>query len=245
MAGDNLSGETRVCKKCQRDLPLTEDFYRPQFSGKVKKVVYRHVCRECIREGRWTPQEKRKGRGIFFVDGDLGKTCRGCKKDLPISAFYFKGEKGGKPGIYHKCKECCNAESRKRHHEVYGKDPIRKKRARERGAEWYRQNGERARLKNRVNARLQKLRCLAHYGGACACCGEARVEFLAMDHVDGDGYEHRKKCGSKIYHWLVKNNFPSEPRLRVLCHNCNMAIGFYGFCPHQLGPSALENGGGI
>jgi hypothetical protein len=24
-----------------------------------------------------------------------------------------------------------------------------------------------------------------------------------------------------------------HPDYRVLCHNCNTALGFYGYCPHQ------------
>jgi hypothetical protein len=30
---------------------------------------------------------------------------------------------------------------------------------------------------------------------------------------------------------LIKNNFPDG--FQVLCHNCNMSIGLYGYCPHQ------------
>lgn len=31
--------------------------------------------------------------------------------------------------------------------------------------------------------------------------------------------------------WLRRNNYPNG--FQVLCHNCNMAKGFYGKCPHQ------------
>jgi hypothetical protein len=34
-----------------------------------------------------------------------------------------------------------------------------------------------------------------------------------------------------IYRWLISSGFPEG--FRVLCHNCNQAIGLYGFCPHQ------------
>ena len=36
--------------------------------------------------------------------------------------------------------------------------------------------------------------------------------------------------GSKFLRWLKANNFPSG--FRVLCHNCNLAIGLYSQCPH-------------
>jgi hypothetical protein len=29
---------------------------------------------------------------------------------------------------------------------------------------------------------------------------------------------------------LARNGFPDG--YRVLCHNCNMALGQYGYCPH-------------
>jgi len=78
-------------------------------------------------------------------------------------------------------------------------------------------------------------RVIDHYGGVCACCGEDKLEFLCMDHVNGGGNEHRRELktrgGNAIYRWLVKNNCPDD--FRVLCHNCNFALGAYGYCPHQ------------
>lgn len=85
--------------------------------------------------------------------------------------------------------------------------------------------------------RAQRERVLAHYGGSppkCACCGEAHVEFLCIDHENGGGNEHRRtlgvNSGGAFYAWLEKAGLP--PGYRVLCHNCNSALGFYGRCPH-------------
>ena len=66
----------------------------------------------------------------------------------------------------------------------------------------------------------------------CVCCGQDRVQFLALDHVDGDGARHRKEIGTggAFYRWLKQNGFP--PGLQVLCHNCNLAQSAYGSCPH-------------
>ena len=80
------------------------------------------------------------------------------------------------------------------------------------------------------------------YGGpVCACCGETIFEFLTIDHIDGGGTEHRKQLrngdgysgggGYRTYRWLKKHNYP--PGFRVLCMNCNFAIGMYGACPHN------------
>ena len=66
----------------------------------------------------------------------------------------------------------------------------------------------------------------------CGCCGEKQIEFLSIDHISGGGTKHRSEIGrGYLYFWLVKNNFPDG--YRVLCHNCNQALGSYGKCPHQ------------
>lgn len=72
------------------------------------------------------------------------------------------------------------------------------------------------------------------YGGAiCACCGATDIEFLHIDHIGGGGNAHRKRSGTRgvIYWWLKRNHYP--PGFRVLCAGCNLAMGFYGYCPHQ------------
>lgn len=83
-----------------------------------------------------------------------------------------------------------------------------------------------------VNAEKRRL-VLEGYGNQCECCGETQYEFLCIDHIHGNGKEHRKEIGggSRIYHWLIINNFPEG--FRVLCHNCNMSYGLYHYCPHQ------------
>jgi hypothetical protein len=83
--------------------------------------------------------------------------------------------------------------------------------------------------------RQVRLDALTIYGGECACCGEAATEFLGIDHIEGGGTEHRRELtrqGTTLYLWLRKHGYPEG--FRVLCHNCNLAIGFYGACPHQI-----------
>ena len=66
----------------------------------------------------------------------------------------------------------------------------------------------------------------------CACCGEKHLEFLSIDHINGGGAEHRRQLKeATIYRWLKRNGYPEG--YRVLCHNCNQALGHYGYCPHQ------------
>ena len=69
----------------------------------------------------------------------------------------------------------------------------------------------------------------------CVCknCGISDMEFLGIDHINGNGAEHRRELkGADLYYWLVKNNYPSG--FRVLCHNCNFSHGHYGYCPHEV-----------
>lgn len=79
-----------------------------------------------------------------------------------------------------------------------------------------------------------RIEALEHYGGKCFCCGETLYEFLAVHHIDGGGNKHRKSLGygsGDFCRWLKKNGWPEG--YRTSCHNCNSALGFYGYCPHQ------------
>jgi hypothetical protein len=109
----------------------------------------------------------------------------------------------------------------------------------------------RARYRRRTNDcnRAVKVRVMAHYGGKCMCpgCGEAAIEFLSIDHINGGGNKHRRELannrllpgknvyqvrgGVNFYRWLERSGFPEG--YRVLCFNCNMARGFHGYCPHE------------
>lgn len=61
------------------------------------------------------------------------------------------------------------------------------------------------------------------YGDSCACCGT--TEDLSIDHVNGDGKEHRTSIGIKtnnsvrFYRWLLLMYLP--PGYQMLCKPCN------------------------
>lgn len=95
---------------------------------------------------------------------------------------------------------------------------------------------DKPRRNSRLRARLKEARSLvvAHYGGKCKCCGEEEPLFLAIDHKNDDGSNHRKEIGRGLpmYRWIIDNGFPDT--LQLLCHNCN--YGRYangGICPHH------------
>jgi len=94
-------------------------------------------------------------------------------------------------------------------------------------------NRDRINTRARNRCRRIRIETLRHYGGKCTCCGENHMEFLSIDHMRGNGQKHRRENGiSSIYDWLRKSNYPTKD-FQILCHNCNLAKGFYGYCPHK------------
>lgn len=93
--------------------------------------------------------------------------------------------------------------------------------------------------KRKLERTRLKVEVLTHYSKSaklqCECCKEDILEFLSIDHIHGGGGKHRQQTvnsgGSNFYRWLRKQNYPSG--YRVLCHNCNQAIGAFGKCPHK------------
>jgi hypothetical protein len=94
--------------------------------------------------------------------------------------------------------------------------------------------------------RERRKRVIDAYGAKCACCGESNREFLSIDHVGGWATEHKKMLGidvkrnavggmskatQKIYKDIERRGFPSDI-FRLLCMNCNWALGIHGYCPH-------------
>lgn len=96
---------------------------------------------------------------------------------------------------------------------------------------------------NRKSLRKLKREVMDAYGGICACCGETELAFLTIDHIDGNGAEHRREmagetgleysqAGARTYRWLRKNNYPEG--FQVLCANCNCGKHWSGgVCPHE------------
>lgn len=179
------------------------------------------------------------------------KRCSGCGQVLPVSAFYARKPRWPNESPYSsRCKECAKAWSREQYETVWKHDPEHIEKQRQTAVAHYQRNKEKisARRKERREENRawavewrQKLRdrCLDAYGGKCECCGEDRREFLAFDHIDGGGNQHRKKLGGYFLRWLVNHDFPKT--IRILCHNCNSALAFYGYCPHQGSANAQES----
>lgn len=99
--------------------------------------------------------------------------------------------------------------------------------------EWRAANPEKARAQGRSYVLNLKLDIIAGYGGECVCCGDKNWEFLTIDHIHGGGKQHRLvERARDFYIRLRREGFP-RGEYRLLCINCNFALGMYGYCPHQ------------
>ena len=84
-----------------------------------------------------------------------------------------------------------------------------------------------ARIKDR--AREIRLEVMRHYSNgtlSCEICKESHYEFLALDHINGNGAWHRQKQreeGGSYWESFKKKSWPKG--FRVLCHNCNLKHG--------------------
>lgn len=83
--------ETRICTKCNRELPTTTEFFYRQKKGKYGLTSF---CRECL--GSKFKKQPKEG---FII-------CSKCKKELPANLEFFYKHIGGKHGLSSMCKQC-------------------------------------------------------------------------------------------------------------------------------------------
>lgn len=148
---------------------------------------------------------------------DKGAVCSDCGKEL------VRNNRLGR------CPACYRRKYRGENHEAI----------KARTRVWKRNRDFIFRDENAEFARFERLRLrlevIAAYGGKCVCCGEQRPLFLTVDHVYGDGKADRELYGSGLHFYRVlrRLGWPRD-KYRLLCFNCNTAIGFWGVCPHEL-----------
>ncbi len=180
-----------------------------------------------------SPSKKLAGEAGFepgLQGPDPTKRCSRCGETKPLDDFYRDNKAKDQHGAW--CKSCSN-KYRQTLREKRG--DIEKLVTHER----YLRLGDEIRRYNNNRNQERKALLVAHYSNnanKCACCGESEVRFLTIDHIDGNGSEHRKSSGcgtgSVFYNWLLREGMPEG--YQVLCYNCNLARR-HGKCPHQLG----------
>ncbi len=167
----------------------------------------------------------------YFGFGERTRECSKCGNVLPATSEFFATQRAVKIGISRQCHKCHNAERKRcrdrspESHRAYSREWSRKAWA---------ENPQQIRdYHNQRNARI-RVEVLLHYSNGtltCQCCQTGPIEFLCIDHIEGGGRRHRQEITGNIYDWLRRNKYPEG--FRVLCHNCNMSRGLYGYCPHD------------
>jgi hypothetical protein len=192
------------CSKC-RKIKKLDDFHKA--NPKLYKTGRKSACKLCL--GTRNPMPQKKSDAWFRAIAENKRLVEAGKKRCARcgrvkSLRKFWKNKVGIGGYRTVCVECDEPNTR-----LWTR-------------RWNRKNREEA---------------IAHYGGKCTCCGESRFEFLAINHKGprGTGNRQRKsgehKPGNGFIKWLKRNGWPKD--FDILCHNCNQAIGFYGYCPHK------------
>ena len=103
--------------------------------------------------------------------------------------------------------------------------------------EWRERNIERENKRGKEYRQKLRRETIEAYGGCCVCCGETQHEFLHLDHTYGGGHTERKRYGGGsnlgIMARLRRDGWPKND-YRILCANCNLSLGHYGYCPHKV-----------
>lgn len=182
-------------------------------------------CKHCGEEKE--PQHMVHSKPYLCKACNAAKTAAWRKTAKPMSTWTYV-KTNGTPEDMQRLRE---------RHRIYQKKSDERRFAKMSQAEIL---AHKADLKAKKDKRLRRLKdeTYAAYGGAvCRCCGEREPTFLSIDHVDNDGYLHRKEIpkvngGYSMYVWLKRQGFP--PGFQILCMNCQ--VGKHrngGVCPHQ------------
>lgn len=172
---------------------------------------------------------------MITLETNYNILCKYCKQTKPKSEFHTKAKtlikKTGRcRDCYHISQEYTNR-LQKRNGKWKNNPEFRELTYKH--AKKYR-HSHRDEINYRSRERNRKIRMdvIKKYGNKCSCCGENRLEFLAIDHVNGGGAkEHAQLRSGGVYRKLLKNEVVLED-YQVLCHNCNTSKGHYGYCPH-------------
>ena len=210
-------GQQKTCSKCGEAKPPGQ-FYRDVSKRDGLSSRCRHCVNESDRRRRQENLEHGRENGPWRQ-----KTCSKCGETKPPDQF--NRDARARDGLGTQCRACRNEAGRRWHQE-------NQERAHETHQRWIQENPERKNEYYRQYHAQMRAAVLDHYGRECACCGTA--DDLSIDHVNGDGKEHRAEIagsgsGSHMYAWLIRNGFPDG--FQTLCWPCNRAKGQDDRCP--------------
>ena len=135
------------------------------------------------------------------------KHCHKCDRTLPKTEFYSNKRKPD--GLGTACKVC----------------------AKQQGREHRNRHPERVYLRELAAKNELKHEVFSQYcdeGVKCKRCGFSDLRALTIDHIDGNGNQHRKSIGRNsgctFYRWLKQQAYPEG--FQVLCMNCQFIKRF-------------------
>jgi hypothetical protein len=159
------------------------------------------------------------------MTGKMQRRCKACGVEKDVDEFYVNNPSTGTRKRI--CKDCFLEQQRERRRANPGVHYGITRR-------WKLENIERVREINRISdtKRRQERRrdVIEHYGAKCSCCGEDLYEFLTIDHIDGRTGRHVGANSAQVIAFIQEEGYPDG--YRVLCWNCNCAVGIFGYCPH-------------
>ena len=159
------------------------------------------------------------------------KICPRCKQAKPPTFEYWMRNKRGTDGLDAYCKICKNKKNKI--WELANPEKVKKK-----NRIWsrnFRKNYPKKYMATvRKSQRKLRTEMINGYGGKCSCCGETILEFLTLEHTNGDGKQHRKRVGEGAAVWrdLRERNWPQNG-FTLLCWNCHMVTKTGQVCPHK------------
>src|ERR1022692_1519522 len=188
-------------------------------------VIIRPACRRLLcRRVTHKPPAAARGESESVTDT---KVCTKCRLDLPLGKFGPDAKSAD--GRRSRCRDCRSKDAlqQRKDNPAPSREAARKYRqanpdaASAAVARWREANpGYHAKILARTRSD-KRAAVFDHYGWSCACCGA--TENLTIDHINGDGMEHRAtsgiRSGTDTYRWLVANGFPDG--FQALCLPCN------------------------
>ena len=104
--------EKTICRRCEKELPLTEEYF---YKDGSKKNGFSSTCKECIkiynRENKDRANARRRQLTLErnpITEEDLTtKVCTKCSERFPATNEYFSKSKNGKFGLKSLCKKMC------------------------------------------------------------------------------------------------------------------------------------------
>jgi hypothetical protein len=205
--------DMKVCSKCKRELPATEEYFNRNGDG------FQYRCKKCQQDYYLKNKEKynEMGRKRYRDQHPLNETeiipegykkCCKCEKIKPATTEYFGKSAKAKDGFKYSCKECRKSEymenqehnivkNKKRYKEKKEEIAVKNKEYKEKRKEWYREYAQgyykenQDKIKSRVKQNFYK-----------------RME-------EDIGYKILQRCRVRLYKAIKENN-KSDRTLKLL-----------------------------